>query len=108
MNITALKNKKGLSNTKDSLLDFMGKEELAANIFRITQTESKIKNQNIQGQGALENAAETVGRSVRNVMISNTGVAPENLKLDQNKVNAIKSDLKKTHKMLNKPKRKKS
>lgn len=78
----------------------MNKEELAANIFRITQTESKIKNQNITGQKSLENAAEVVGRSVRNVMIQNTGVAPENLKLDENKINAVKSDIKKTHKKL--------
>lgn len=58
----------------------MNNEELAANIFRVTQTEAKIRNQNIKGQVALENAAETVGRAVRNVMIQNTGTALEDLK----------------------------
>lgn len=102
MNIKALKNKKGLFNDKASLLDYMNNEELAANIFRVTQTEAKIRNQNIRGQAALENAAETVGRAVRNVMIQNTGTAPEDLKLSQEKINKIQSNIKKTHKALTK------
>lgn len=102
MNIKSLKNKKGLFDDKASLLDFMDNEELAANIFRVTQTEAKIRNQNIKGQKNLENAAETVGRSVRNVMISNTGTAPEDLALSQEKINKIQSSIKKTHKALTK------
>ncbi len=43
----------------------MGKQELAANLFRITETEAKIKNENVYGQRPLENAAEIVGRAVR-------------------------------------------
>lgn len=100
MNIKNLKNKKGIPNEKVSLLDFMDNEELAANIFRVTQTEAKIRNQNITGQKALENAAETVGRSVRNVMISNTGTAPEDLALSNDKINKIRTSIKKTHKAL--------
>lgn len=101
MNIKALKNRKGLGeNSKDSLLDFMNKEELAANIFRITQTESKIKNQNIKGQRDLEKAAETVGRSVRDVMIKNTGIKPEDLQLDSEKIHKVKSGIKRAHKKL--------
>ena len=102
MNIKSLKNKKGLFDDKSSLLDFMDNEELAANIFRVTQTEAKIRNQNIIGQKNLETAAETVGRSVRNVMIANTGTAPEDLKLSQEKINKIQSSIKKTHKALTK------
>ncbi|ARU67605.1 DNA replication protein DnaD [Histophilus somni] len=102
MNIKALKNKKGLFDDRASLLDYMNNEELAANIFRVTQTEAKIRNQNIKGQAALENAAETVGRAVRNVMIQNTGTAPEDLKLSQEKINKIQSNIKKTHKALTK------
>lgn len=102
MNISALKNKKGLRNIKDSLLDFMDTEELAANIFRISQTEAKIKAQNIQGQRPLENAAETVGRTVRDAMIKNTGIAPEELKLDSSKINEVKKGIKQTHRNLKK------
>lgn len=42
MNLARLKEHKGLK-ARGSLLDFMGKEELAANLFRITQTEAKIR-----------------------------------------------------------------
>ena len=101
MNISTLKSKKGLDQ-KATLLDFMNNEELAANIFRVTQTEAKIRNQQITGQRNLENAAETVGKSVRQVMIDNTGTKPEDLKLSSEKINKIKSDIKKTHKQLGK------
>lgn len=40
-NLNALKEYKRLKDLRRSLLDFMGKEELAANLFRITQTEAK-------------------------------------------------------------------
>ena len=44
MNLSQIKRHKGLDPSlfKRSLLDFMGKEELAANLFRVTQTEAKI------------------------------------------------------------------
>jgi DNA-damage-inducible protein D len=45
MDLGRLKDLKGIDQSR-SLLDFMGKEELAANLFRITQTEAKIKNDN--------------------------------------------------------------
>jgi len=62
-----------------SPLDFMGKEELAANLFRITQTELKIKQDSIKGQRSLENTAENVGRKVRQTMRDISGVLPEQL-----------------------------
>lgn len=102
MNMNALKSRKGLPSNGGSLLDFMDKEELAANIFRISQTEAKIKAHSIHGQKPLENAAESVGRTVREVMIQNTGIAPENLKLDGAKINEVKKGLKQTHKSLKK------
>ncbi|WP_198236268.1 MULTISPECIES: BRO family protein [unclassified Gilliamella] len=85
MNINQLKNKKGLKNSKETLLDYMNSTELAANIFRISQTEEKIKNQNIKGQQPLQRAAESVGKTVREVMIQNMGIAPENIALDNEK-----------------------
>jgi DNA-damage-inducible protein D len=49
----------------DKILDFMGSEELAANLFRITQTESKLKRENIQGARAATSTHYTVGKKVR-------------------------------------------
>ncbi len=62
-----------------SVLDFMGRQELAANLFRITQTEAKIQNDAIRGQAGLERAAHDVGRTVRKTMIELSGTPPEKL-----------------------------
>jgi len=63
-------------------LDFMGKTELAGNLFRITQTEEKIKNENIRGQRALEQTAFAVGKKVRQTMIQLSGTKPELLPVE--------------------------
>ncbi|CAN5156891.1 DNA damage-inducible protein D [soil metagenome] len=81
MNLSNLKTFKGMADQKRTLLDFMGKEELAANLFRITQTEAKIKNEGIKGQSKTETAAELVGKEVRQTMIKISGTAPEDLPL---------------------------
>ena len=62
-----------------SPLDFMAREELAANLFRVTQTEAKIRKENRRGQRALESAAEEVGRRVRRTMEEISGNRPEDL-----------------------------
>jgi len=107
MNLRELKIRKGLPNGK-ILLDFMGKEELAANLFRITQTEAKIKNESVTGQPSLERTAEHVGRTVRNTMRQISGTVPENLPLVGDIADTRKK-IKATHKefkKLDKPKRK--
>ncbi len=40
---------------KEKILDFMGSEELAANLFRITQTEAKLKRENVKEKDVYEN-----------------------------------------------------
>lgn len=108
MNLGALKNRKRLPSGA-VLLDFMGKEELAANLFRITQTESKIRRENIAGQISLERAAETVGRTVRNTIQQMGGTAPENLPLAGD-IKEVRKNLKGVHRdfqKLDKPKKKK-
>jgi DNA-damage-inducible protein D len=79
--------------TNRTLLDYMGKEELAANLFRITQTELKIKQENIYGQQKLEHTAEVVGKQVRKSMIEISGIAPEKL-ASQEDLKEVKSKLK--------------
>lgn len=91
-NITALKSARNIPASK-SLLDFMGKEELAANLFRITQTELKIKQENITGQSRLETTAHSVGAKVRKTMLDISGVAPENM-LPATDINTVKKELK--------------
>jgi DNA-damage-inducible protein D len=93
--------------TNRSPLDFMGKQELAANLFRITQTEAKIKNSNISGQKPLERAAFSVGQEVRNTMKKISGQTPEMLPAVED-IQVVKKELKGTHKeftKLDKPKK---
>ncbi len=61
------------------ILDHMNSEELAANLFRATQTEAKIKRENIKGQGNANRAHYLVGQRVRNTIQNLGGTMPENL-----------------------------
>lgn len=91
MGISRLRQIKGVPSNR-SPLDYMRPTELAANQFRITQTDEKIRNDNIQGQRALEVTAEHVGRTVRNTMIELSGTAPESLPAGED-LKLVKSDL---------------
>lgn len=91
-----LKSKRHLTKT-DNLADYMGRTELAANLFRVTQTEEKIRNMNIKGQNDLEQTHLQVGREVRMIVQRNTGKNPENLEQEK-QLPEIKKELKKGYK----------
>jgi DNA-damage-inducible protein D len=91
---------KGISPS-ETPLDYMGAEELGANIFRITQTNAKIKREEIRGQQNLETAAFEVGRNVREAIRQNGGTMPEDLPSEVH-VRKIQSELKKTSKEFDK------
>lgn len=61
------------------ILDHMGGEELAANMFRITQAEAKLKRENIQGQHNANRAHHDVGKKVRQTIKELGGTMPEKL-----------------------------
>ena len=61
------------------ILDHMNSEELAANLFRETQTEAKIKRENIKGEGNASVAHYHVGQRVRATIENLGGTMPENL-----------------------------
>ena len=70
--------RKGLRYRED-ILDNMCSEELAANLFRITQTESKLKKDNIKRENEANKTHYEVGKEVRNT-INRLGVTmPEDL-----------------------------
>lgn len=83
LDLSRLKIRKGLTDPDRSLLDFMGKRELAANLFRINETEAAIKSRGTQGQHAAEVVATEVGRRVRREMMASDGTAPEQLPLER-------------------------
>ena len=70
--------RKGLRYRED-ILDNMGSEELAANLFRITQTESRLKNDNIFGEKEANKTHYNIGKNIREVIKKNGGTMPENL-----------------------------
>lgn len=78
---------------KKKLMDTMGRTELAANLFRITQTEERIKNKGVKGQTALERTHHQVGNEVRKMVIKNVGTPPENL-IQEKELSNVKKDLK--------------
>ena len=100
MTTKKLRDYKGIPE-KANLLDRMGKTELAANLFRITQTADKIQKENIRGQRPLENAAKQVGKKVRSTMEDLSGTSPEDLKAAEN-ISKVRTKLKKTPRNLEK------
>ena len=70
--------RKGLRYRED-ILDNMGSEELAANLFRITQTEAKLKRDNIKGENNANITHYNVGKSIRETIKKIGGTMPENL-----------------------------
>ena len=64
---------------KEAILDHMGSEELAANLFRATQTEAKLKRENISGETKANSAHYEVGKKVRQTIEELGGTMPEEL-----------------------------
>jgi len=64
---------------REDILDNMGSEELAANLFRITQTESKLKRDNISSKKGANETHYNIGKNIREVIAKNGGTMPEKL-----------------------------
>lgn len=73
----------------------MGPTELAANYFRITQTEEKIRNERIKGEDNANSTHFTVGRKVRKTMIEISGKPPEDLPTPDKSIKKIEREQKK-------------
>mgnify|MGYP001563107826 FL=1 len=83
--------KKGIK--KGELLDRAGSTELAANLFRITQTDEKITKDKIKGNFEARKTHFMVGGKVRQTIKDIGGELPENLKLEKH-IKDIKKDIK--------------
>lgn len=70
--------KKGLKKSQQ-ILDHMGSTELAANLFRATQTEEKLKREQIKGKQEANKAHFEVGKKVRKTIQELGGTMPEDL-----------------------------
>lgn len=71
--------KKKKLKSSQKILDYMGSEELAANLFRATQADAKLKREDIHGEAKANQAHFEVGKKVRQTIKELGGTMPENL-----------------------------
>lgn len=79
----------------EKILDHMGSTELAANLFRATQAEDKLKRENIRSKAAANTAHYQVGAKVRQTIKELGGVMPENLPTPDKSIKQIEREKKK-------------
>ena len=82
MGLKQIKGRKHLPQSAD-LLDRAGHAELAANEFRITQTQQKLERERIQGEGAATETHRSVGAEVRDAIRRIGGTMPEDLPTEE-------------------------
>ncbi len=70
--------RKGLRKSH-KILDYMGSTELAANLFRATQTEEKLRRDNIKGKDNANKTHLEIGKKVRQTIKEIGGTMPEDL-----------------------------
>jgi len=70
--------RKGLRYRED-ILDNMGSDELIANLFRISQTEQKLKKDNVKTEDVANKTHYKIGKNIREVIKKNGGTMPEEL-----------------------------
>jgi DNA-damage-inducible protein D len=64
---------------KQQVLDHMGSTELAANLFRATQNDEKLRRENVRNKDHANRIHNEVGRKVRKTIHELGGTMPENL-----------------------------
>ncbi|MFR0822580.1 MAG: DNA damage-inducible protein D [Clostridia bacterium] len=77
---------------KEKILDFMGSEELAANLFRITQTEAKLKRENVKNKEKANQTHYTVGTTVRKAIENIGGTMPEDLPTPEKSIKEVEKE----------------
>jgi DNA-damage-inducible protein D len=87
---------KGLKKSQQ-ILDHMGSTELAANLFRATQTEEKLRKENIKGKQQANQTHFEVGAKVRKTIKEIGGTMPENLPAAES-IKSVQKKLNKTGK----------
>ena len=80
--------RKGLDKNQ-KILDHMGSTELAANLFRATQTDDKLRRENIQGKENANKTHHDVGKKVRQTIKELGGTMPEELEVPEKSIKEI-------------------
>lgn len=85
------KKKKLTKNQK--ILDYMGSTELAANLFRATQTDEKLRRENIKGKAEANKTHYEVGKKVRKTIQELGGTMPEELPTPKKSIKEIEKEM---------------
>ena len=80
---------------REDILDNMGSEELIANLFRISQTESKLKRDNVNSESKANQVHYTIGKNIREVIAKNGGTMPEDLPTPDKSLKELEKENKK-------------
>ncbi len=97
MDMKAIHKHKGLKNSQ-KILDHMGSTELAANLFRATQTEEKLRRENIKGKDNANRTHYEVGCKVRKTIKELGGTMPEDLPTPSKSIKQIERSIQKQEK----------
>lgn len=90
----AIHARKGLKKSQ-KILDHMGSTELAANLFRATQAEDKLRRDNVQNKQQANQTHYKVGQKVRQTIAELGGTMPENLPAPKKSIKQLESATKK-------------
>ena len=94
LGVKEIHERKGLKKN-EKILDHMGSTELAANLFRATQTDEKLRRENIRGKEKANQTHYEVGRKVRQTIAELGGTMPEDLPTPGKSIRRIESEQKK-------------
>ena len=83
--------RKGLRYRED-ILDNMGSDELIANLFRISQTEQKLRKDNIKGENNANLTHYEIGKNIREVIAKNGGTMPEDMPKPNKSLKQLEKD----------------
>lgn len=94
LGVKEIHERKGLKKN-EKILDHMGSTELAANLFRATQTDEKLRRENTRGKEKANQTHYEVGRKVRQTIAELGGTMPEDLPTPEKSIKQIESEQKK-------------
>ena len=70
----------------------MGSDELIANLFRISQTEQKLRKDNIQSEKSANKTHYKIGKNIRKIIAKNGGTMPENMPTPKKSLKQLKKN----------------
>ncbi len=91
MTVSDIHARKGLKKN-DKILDYMGSTELIANLFRISQTEEKLKRDEVSTVEAANNTHYEVGEKIRKAIIEMGATLPEDLPVPKKSIQTIERE----------------